>query len=161
MVMSNMAEIVFAIDERLNQLDEQALRGVIGRPLDDLTLAERVNETVRVYEEFLAYKHGGKRIPANRTKAMIKRWGEKETVRHTVTNLTTLTGLELLSKYSRLDRAYEQIILDFADQFDAVLVPLHRGFDGLGWTTFILHHSPWTWRCRGKREPAWLGPFGW
>ena len=41
------------------------------------------------------------------------------------------------------------------------LVPLHRGFDGLRWATPILHQSPWTRRCRGKREPAWLGPFGW
>ncbi len=41
------------------------------------------------------------------------------------------------------------------------LVPLHSGFDGLRWATPILHQSPWTRRCRDKREPAWLGPFGW
>ncbi len=41
------------------------------------------------------------------------------------------------------------------------LVPLHRGFDGLRWAALILHQSPWTRRCRGKREPAWPGPFGW
>jgi len=44
---------------------------------------------------------------------------------------------------------------------DEILVPLHRGFDGLRWATPILHQSPWTRRCRDKREPAWLGPFGW
>ena len=43
----------------------------------------------------------------------------------------------------------------------ADLVPLHRGFDGLRWAALILHQSPWTRRCRGKREPAWPGPFGW
>ena len=42
-----------------------------------------------------------------------------------------------------------------------LLVPLHRGFDGLRWAALILHQSPWTRRCRGKREPAWPGPFGW
>ncbi len=122
MVTVDAPEIVAAIDERLGQLGEQALRGAIGGLLADLTLAERVHEAVRVYEEFLAYKHGGKRITASRTKTMIKRWGEKEAVRRTVTNLTMSTGLELLSKYDRLDCAYEQIILDFPDQFDATVI---------------------------------------
>jgi len=49
---------------------------------------------------------------------MIKRWGEKEVVRRTVTNLKMSAGLELLAKYGRLDCAYEQIILDFPDEFD-------------------------------------------
>ncbi len=53
---------------------------------------------------------------------MIKRWGEKEAVRRTVMNMTMSTGLELLAKYDRLDCAYEQIILDFPDQFDPVVV---------------------------------------
>ena len=51
---------------------------------------------------------------------------------------------------------------DAADRAElARLVPLHRGFDGLRWAALILHQSPWTRRCRGKREPAWPGPFGW
>jgi hypothetical protein len=50
---------------------------------------------------------------------MIARWGEKEAVRRTVSKLTLSTGLELLAKYGRLDAAYEQIILDFLDEFDA------------------------------------------
>ena len=41
------------------------------------------------------------------------------------------------------------------------LVPLHRDFDRLRWATPILHQSPRSWRYRGKRAPAWLGPFGW
>ena len=49
---------------------------------------------------------------------MIKRWGEKEAVRRTVVNMNMSTGLELLAKYDRLDCAYEQIILDFPDEFD-------------------------------------------
>lgn len=77
---------------------------------------------VWVYEEFLAYKPGGKRVAASRTRAMIGRWGEKEAVRWMVTNLTMSTGLELLAKYDRLDCAYEQIILDLPEQFDAWLI---------------------------------------
>lgn len=116
------SEIVAAINERLAQLGEQALRSAVGKPLADLSLAERVNECVRVYEEFLAYKHGGKRVRAARTNSMIKRVGEKEAVRRTVTNLAMSTGLELLVKYGRLDCAYEQIILDFPNEFDTVLL---------------------------------------
>jgi hypothetical protein len=122
MVAAEAPEIVAAIDERFTQLGEQALRGAIGRPLVNMTLIERVQEAVRVYEEFLAYKHDGKRIAASRTRSMIKRWGEKEAVRRTVTNLTMSTGLELLAKYNRLDCAYEQIILDFPDEFDSALI---------------------------------------
>lgn len=126
MVAAGAPDIVAAIDKRFDQLGEVALRGAIGRPLADLTLTERVHEAVRVYEEFLAYKHGGKRIAAARTRSMIERWGEKEAVRRTVTNLNMSTGLELLAKYGRLDCAYEQIILDFPDEFDVILIAKAR-----------------------------------
>ncbi len=115
-------EIVAAIDMRLGQLGESSLRLAIRKPLGDLTLIERVHEAVRVYEQFLAHKHGGKRIGASRTKAMIKRWGEKEAVRRTVVNMTMSSGLELLAKYDRLDCAYEQIILDFPEEFDSAAI---------------------------------------
>jgi hypothetical protein len=52
---------------------------------------------------------------------MIKRWGEKEAVRRTVTNLDMSNGLELLVMYGRIDCSYEQIILDFPHEFDAAL----------------------------------------
>jgi hypothetical protein len=65
----------------------------------------------------LAYKRGAKRIAASRTKAMIKRWCEKEAVRRTLTKLSS-TGPDLLAKIMRLDCAYEQIILDFSNEFD-------------------------------------------
>ncbi len=58
MVAIDAPDIIAAIDERLGQLCEQAMRGVIGNPLSDLTLAERVHEAVGVYEQFLKYKHG-------------------------------------------------------------------------------------------------------
>lgn len=126
MIEASAPEIVAAIDERLRQLGEIALRGRIGRPLTDMTLVERVREAVRVYEEFLAVKHEGKRIRASRTNKMIKDWGEKEAVRRTVTNLKMSNGLELLARYGRLDCAYEQIILDFPDEFDAALIAKAR-----------------------------------
>lgn len=119
-------EFIAAIDNRLRELGERTLRQAVGKPLVGLTLAERVRETIRVNEEFLAYKHGSKRIGASRTRAMIERWGEKEAVRRTVVNLTTSTGLELLSKCGRLDCAWEQIILDFPGQFDAGFVAKTR-----------------------------------
>lgn len=52
-------EVIAAIDERLEELGETALRAAIGRPLANLSLIERVQEAVRVYETFLAFKHGG------------------------------------------------------------------------------------------------------
>lgn len=126
MVTADSSYIVAAIDQRLAQLGELALRHAIGKPLADLTLTERVHEAVRVYEQFLANKHGGKRIRASRTRSMIERWGEKEAVRRTVTNIDMSSGLDLLSKYGRLDCAYEQIILDFPDEFDAITIAKAR-----------------------------------
>jgi hypothetical protein len=123
---ADVPEIVAAIDKRLQELGESDLRAAVRKPLGDQTLSERVHEAVRVYEQFLAYKHGGKRISASRTRMMIKRWGEKEAVRRTVTNMTMSTGLELLAKYDRLDCAYEQIILDFPDEFDPPLIAKAR-----------------------------------
>jgi hypothetical protein len=123
---ADVPEIVAAIDERLGELGDISLRSAIRKPLVDFTLTERVHEAVRVYEQFLAHKHGGKRVAASRTRAMIKRWGEKEAVRRTVKNMTMSTGLELLAKYDRLDCAYEQVILDFPDEFDPPVVAKAR-----------------------------------
>jgi hypothetical protein len=116
------SEIVAAIDKRLTELGENDLRLAIRKPLTGLTLVERVHEAIRVYEQFLAHKHAGKRIAASRTRAMIKRWGEKEAVQRTVTNMTMSNGLELLAKYDRLDCAYEQIIIDFPGEFNPVVI---------------------------------------
>lgn len=127
MIEIDVPETVGAIDERLSELGEQALHGAIGRPLAGMNLVERVHEAVRRCEQFLAYKHGGKRVPASRTRNMISRWGEKEAVRRTVTNLKMSTGLDLLAKYKLLDCTYEQIVLDFPDEFDdAVLIANER-----------------------------------
>src|SRR5579863_1995098 len=91
------AEIVAAIDSRLAELDEMRFRSKIRAVGSGLDLRERVQESLRVYEAFLARKHG-RNVPASRTRTMIQRWGEKEAVRRTVTNLDMSTGLELLAK---------------------------------------------------------------
>ena len=126
MVTAKAPRIAAAVDERLSQLGEQALRTAIGETPTGLSLDERVHEATRVYGEFLAYKHGGTRVDASKIKAMIARWGEKEAVSRTVTKLTMSTGLELFAKYDRLDCAYEQIVLDFPGEYDAALVDKAR-----------------------------------
>lgn len=72
MVSAEETEIITAIDRRLAQLKELDFRKAIGSPLIGLALVQRVHEAVRVYEQFLALKHGGKRIRAARTSRMIK-----------------------------------------------------------------------------------------
>ena len=121
MMAAGVKEIVDGVDRRLVELHDLALERAIGKPPADMTLNERVWEAIRVYEAFLAHKHGGKRVPASRTKDMIKRHGEKEAVRRTVKNLNMSNGLELLEQHGRLDCAYEQIILDFPLEFDESL----------------------------------------
>ena len=56
------ARIIEVLDRRILQLN-------IGGPRPDMTFSERVEEAVRVYEQFLALKHNGKRIRASRTRA--------------------------------------------------------------------------------------------
>jgi hypothetical protein len=114
------SQIIAAIDNRLAELDEMEFCSRIGSAITGLTLVERVGESLRVYEAFLARKHD-KNIRASRTKTMIKRWGEKEAMRRTVTNLDMSNGLESLAQYGRLDYSYEQIILDFPHEFDQTL----------------------------------------
>jgi hypothetical protein len=111
-------EVLAAIDERLAELREVRFHARIGVARPDMTLVERVHESVRVYEEFLARKHSGRRVRAARTRDMIRRWGEKEAVRRTVANMHSSNGLELLAEHGRLDCAYEQIVLDFSTEFD-------------------------------------------
>jgi hypothetical protein len=110
-------EIVSAIDRRLIELNQLQFRHRVGPPLPaSASLVERVQEALRVYEEGLALKHG-RRQPAGRLRPMIMRWGEKETVRRTVANLDMSTGLEVLDQMKRLDCAFEQIILDFPEEY--------------------------------------------
>lgn len=112
--------IVAGLDRRLLQLD-------IGLARPNMTFVERVEEAIRVYEQFLALKHGGKRVKAARTRRMIEVHGPKEAVTRMVRNMRTSPGLELLHEHGRLDCAYELVVLDFPDVFnDPMLVDKAR-----------------------------------
>ena len=126
MIAAEKLDMVTALDHRLAELNELAFRTAIGSPRAGLSLIERVRESVRIYKEFSTREHFDKRFRVARTNAMIKRWGEKEALSRTVSNLSMSTGLEQLAKYSRLDCAYEQIILDFPHEFSDGLIAKAR-----------------------------------
>ena len=121
MAANDATEVVAAIDRRLDELAMEALRRSIGTPASGLNVTERVMEAVRVLEEVRAYQNG-KRHPASRTRRMIAARGAIGAVRQTVMTHKTSTGLEDLAAHGRLDCAFEQIILDFPESFDAAAV---------------------------------------
>ena len=78
MVTAGVSEFVTAIDKRLAGIEEMKFRkSVAGSSTAGLNLQQRVWESVRVYELFLARKHNGKNIKASRTRDMIKRLGRE------------------------------------------------------------------------------------
>jgi hypothetical protein len=82
-------------------------------------------ETIRVYEELLFLTHGTRRRAAG-TRPMITKWGEKEALRRSVRDANGSAALALLVKYDRPDCSFEQIVLDFADEFDTDTVEKAR-----------------------------------
>jgi hypothetical protein len=125
MLASGHDDFVTAITERLNALDEIEFQSRIARPMTEMTLAERVWEAIRVHEELLRKKNG-KRTAAARSRAMIRKLGEKGAVIQTVVTQDSSTTLALLAKYDRLDCVYEQIILDFPQEFEPHVVEKAR-----------------------------------
>ena len=119
-------DILNAIDQRLAELGVAKLRRTIGKPLVHSSLAQRIHEAVRVYEECLAHQQDGRRVGASRNRSMIKKWGEKEAVQRTVVNMKMSNGLELLAEHGRLDCAYEQIVIDFPDEFEPDVISKAR-----------------------------------
>lgn len=113
-------EIVGAIDKRLKELEEINFQNQIPTKNVELSLVDRVQNSLRVYE-LLRTRERRRTYRANRTRQMIERLGEKETVTRIVTNLKTSIALETFTRYDRLDLSYEQIILDFPTEFDAAL----------------------------------------
>ena len=75
--------LVAAIESRLSQIRQANLEKAIGKPDASMTLQERVWETIRVYEELLFLTHGTRRRAAG-TRPMIKRSGEVEALRRSV-----------------------------------------------------------------------------
>lgn len=120
------AEVVQAIDRRMDQLAAEEARLTIGVTPANLSVTERVHEAVRVLEALRAYQDGGRRHPASRTRKMIKERGEIGAVRQTVMTHHTSQGLEDLAAQGRLDCAFEQIILDFPESFDQAAVTKAR-----------------------------------
>jgi hypothetical protein len=120
MKLAGESEIVMVIDNRLKELEEINFRKSVAGSSVGLKLADRVQESLRVYEA-LASRERGRTFRASRTRQMITRYGERETVRRVVTNQETSNGLETLARYDRLDLSYEQIILDFHGEFDVGL----------------------------------------
>lgn len=111
-------ELIAAVDDRIGDLNRGALSSALGVRMDNGTLIGRVWESVRIYEELLQHKHG-RQQRASRTRAAIARHGEMEAVRRTVATGKASTGLALLNAHNRLDCSYEQIVLDFPNEFDA------------------------------------------
>ncbi|MFO1037735.1 MAG: hypothetical protein U1E45_12880 [Geminicoccaceae bacterium] len=111
-------ELIDAIDERLGQLGEAALFAQRGRPSAELDLGERVKESARIYEAYLAHTTKAKRTPAQRIDAQVKRLGAKEVVARAVIAHDMSPGLEVFARHGRLDCAFERIVLDFADEFE-------------------------------------------
>ncbi len=119
-------EVVKAIDERIDRLAAEEARLSIGDMPANLSVIQRVHEAVRVLEAIRAYNDGGRRHTATRTRRMIKERGEIDAVRRTVMTHHTSQGLEDLAAHGRHDCAFEQIILDFPESFDAAAVAKAR-----------------------------------
>ena len=122
MVKENALDIVAALDRRLVALSEEALRLSVGSSRSSLSLADRVEEALRVYELFLVHKHAGKRIRAGYSRRMITVLGPKGAVERTVMKSASSTGFDLLRQFNRLDCSYEQIVIDFPDEFGPEVV---------------------------------------
>ena len=61
MVAAGESDVVDVLDHRLAELKEVAFRVAVGEPIEGQSLVERVRESVRIYEEFLARKHANSR----------------------------------------------------------------------------------------------------
>jgi hypothetical protein len=108
------------IAARCAELAKDALRAKIKSPIAGATFIDRFNYALAVYEDCLSLAKG-KRTSAGRTRQMIKKLGEAETVRHIVASMTTSSGLATLVEFGRLDCSFEQLVIDFPSEFDAAL----------------------------------------
>jgi len=126
MAAAGASDAVAAIDRRLGELAAEALKRTIGPLPTNMGVVERVHEAIRVLEALRKHNNGGRAQPASRTRGMIKRHGEVGAVRRLVMTHKTSRGLEDLAAYGRLDRAFEQIILDFPEAFDGAAVAKAR-----------------------------------
>jgi len=115
-------DIVQAVSTRLRDL--YLIEALKIRP-DARTVEARVLESVRVYRELLKHKHGRNQA-AGYTEREIKRYGPCEAVIRTIRRGKKTDGLKLLEAYGRLDCAYEQIAIDYANEMPDDVVDLAR-----------------------------------
>ena len=105
-------DIVEAANRRLSDVHlHDALRA---RPATN-SVEARVFESVRVYRELLRHKHGRNQA-AGYTEREIRRYGPREALIRTIRRGKKTDGLKLLAEHDRLDCAYEQIAIDYADE---------------------------------------------
>ena len=115
-------DIVEAANLRLREVQlHDALRM---RPITN-SVEERVFESVRVYRELLKHKHGRNQA-AGYTEREIRRYGPREALIRTIRRGKQTGGLKLLAAHDRLDCAYEQIAIDYADEMPQDVVDRAR-----------------------------------
>jgi hypothetical protein len=89
------------------------------------SVEERVIESVRVYRALLKHKHGRNQA-AGYTEREIRRYGPREALIRTIRRGKQTEGLKLLAAHDRLDCAYEQIAIDYADEIPQDVVDRAR-----------------------------------
>ncbi len=104
-------EVVEAVKQRLRDLDLQD--AMCTRPTAG-SLEARVMEALRIYEAVPLHKHGQRRL-AGYTRKSLKNHGARESLIKIIRRGKETAGLQRLKQYDRVDCAYEQIALDFAD----------------------------------------------
>jgi hypothetical protein len=105
-------DIVEVVNRRLREVQLHDALGA--RPVTN-SVEERVFESIRVYRALLKHKHG-RNQPAGYTEREISRYGPPRGSIRTIRRGKQTAGLKLLAVHDRLDCAYEQIAIDYADE---------------------------------------------
>jgi hypothetical protein len=114
--------VVEAAKQRLRDLDLHDALSV--RP-NAHSVEDRVIESVRVYRELLKHKHGRNQA-AGYTEREIRQYGPREALIRTIRRGKKTDGLRLLAAHARLDCAYEQIAIDYAQEMPEDVVERAR-----------------------------------
>lgn len=107
------ATVAEATALRLRDLDLNAALAQMGA---STTLEGRVDEALRVYREILKHKHGRNQA-AGYTERAIRDHGPHGAILVALQEGKKTSGLRQLAEADRLDCSYEQIAIDFADDF--------------------------------------------
>jgi hypothetical protein len=118
-------EVVEAVVLRLRDLE---LHDALSVRRDSQSVEDRVLESVRVYRELLKHKHGRNQA-AGYTEREIRQYGPREALIRTIRRGKKTDGLKTLAEHERLDCAYEQIAIDYANEMPEDVV--HRAQETL------------------------------